>query len=451
MNTHPLKQRLTTIAIIFLLPLFICAQSDSVFSIVDQMPHYPGGDDSLVSDIASKVIYPKQCADSNIQGKVYLRFIVNEDGSTSKMEVIKSPHPLLKAAALEAAKEIKKFIPGKNKGELVKVWYTVPVNFRIKPVKGLPEAAPADSLISNDGKFTFVEQNPEFPGGDAALMAFLATHIKYPVMERDNDIQGKVLLRFAVDEEGAVGDINIVRGVSPGLDSEAVRLVKLLPKFKPGLQQGKPVKVYFNLPVGFRLNNGSPKKSIFDEYPGKFEGFAAFITDNVIFPEEAKARKMEAVLTVLCVINEGLQLVPVKVLNDLDSLFTKEAFRLISIAPPFSSSVRKHERFNETLKVNLVFTFDRRHRLGANCFQDIAEAKRLTDHGADYYSKAKYEAALDLFDAAIEHYSLYGAAFYNRAATNLKRNKAELACDDFKRAYLLGELDGLSAMKQTCK
>jgi protein TonB len=72
-------------------------------------------------------------------------------------------------------------------------------------------------------------------------------------MERDNDIQGKVLLRFVVMEDGSVADVNVMRGVSPGLDKEAVRVVRMLPKFKPGRQQGKPVRVYFNLPVVFKL------------------------------------------------------------------------------------------------------------------------------------------------------------------------------------------------------
>ena len=101
--------------------------------------------------------------------------------------------------------------------------------------------------------FTFVEQNPQYPGGDGELMKFLQKNIQYPQMERDNDIQGKVLLRFVVMEDGSVNDVQVVRAVSPGLDKEAVRVVKMLPKFTPGKQQGKPVRVYFNLPVVFRL------------------------------------------------------------------------------------------------------------------------------------------------------------------------------------------------------
>jgi protein TonB len=111
----------------------------------------------------------------------------------------------------------------------------------------------APAAVEEPKVFTFVEQMPEFPGGELELMKFLQKNIQYPQMERDNDIQGKVLLRFVVSEEGAVGDVSVLRGVSPGIDKEAVRVVKSLPKFKPGKQQGKSVKVYYNLPVMFKL------------------------------------------------------------------------------------------------------------------------------------------------------------------------------------------------------
>jgi protein TonB len=101
--------------------------------------------------------------------------------------------------------------------------------------------------------FTFVEQMPQFPGGDAALVKFLQKKIKYPKEELSKDIQGKVLIKFVVNEDGKVSDVTVERGASPGLDKEAVRVVKSMPKFKPGKQQGKAVKVYFMLPIIFKL------------------------------------------------------------------------------------------------------------------------------------------------------------------------------------------------------
>lgn len=109
--------------------------------------------------------------------------------------------------------------------------------------------------IQESKVFTIVEQMPEFPGGDAALLKFLQNNIQYPSLERDNDIQGRVIVGFTVFEDGTVGDVNVKRGVSKGLDEEAVRVVKKLPNFKPGKQQGKPVNVYYSLPIVYKLTS----------------------------------------------------------------------------------------------------------------------------------------------------------------------------------------------------
>jgi protein TonB len=138
-------------------------------------------------------------------------------------------------------------IPKDEKAEIATQTQEGDPNAALEPV--ITEAP----VVEEPKIFTFVEQNPEFPGGDAELIKFLQKNIQYPQMERDNDIQGKVLLRFVVMEDGSVQDVNVVRSVSPGLDKEAVRVVKMLPKFKPGKQQGKAVRVYFNLPVVFKL------------------------------------------------------------------------------------------------------------------------------------------------------------------------------------------------------
>jgi protein TonB len=101
--------------------------------------------------------------------------------------------------------------------------------------------------------FLVAEQMPEFPGGDDAMMKFIQKNIQYPDMERENDIQGRVVVGFVVNEDGSLQDIAIKKGVSSGIDKEALRVVRLLPKFKPGKQQGKPVRVQFVLPIMFKL------------------------------------------------------------------------------------------------------------------------------------------------------------------------------------------------------
>lgn len=101
--------------------------------------------------------------------------------------------------------------------------------------------------------FTAVEQMPQFPGGEAELLKYVATHIKYPTMAAENNIQGRVVVKFVVKKDGNVGDVVVLRGKDPDLDKEAVRVVKTLPKFIPGKMNGQAVSVWYTLPINFKL------------------------------------------------------------------------------------------------------------------------------------------------------------------------------------------------------
>lgn len=101
--------------------------------------------------------------------------------------------------------------------------------------------------------FFIVEEMPEFPGGEAALRAFIAKAINYPVIAQENGIQGKVYVTFVVDKDGGISDAKIARGVDASLDKEALRVVNSLPKWKPGKQRGKPVRVSYTVPISFVL------------------------------------------------------------------------------------------------------------------------------------------------------------------------------------------------------
>lgn len=103
--------------------------------------------------------------------------------------------------------------------------------------------------------FEVAEVMPSYPGGDKELMKFLSDNIKYPVVDMEQGTQGRVVLRFVVGIDGNITDVNVVRSLSPTCDKEAVRVVKSMPKWIPGRQNGKPVPVYFSLPVRFKLEN----------------------------------------------------------------------------------------------------------------------------------------------------------------------------------------------------
>ena len=101
--------------------------------------------------------------------------------------------------------------------------------------------------------FMVVEDQPEFPGGTAALLEYLRKNIKYPAICRENNIQGRVLVTFIVNKDGAIVEPEVVKSVNPSLDKEALRVISQMPNWKPGYQRGKPVRVKFTVPVNFQL------------------------------------------------------------------------------------------------------------------------------------------------------------------------------------------------------
>lgn len=101
--------------------------------------------------------------------------------------------------------------------------------------------------------FDIVEQQPLFPGGPAALMKYLSENTKYPVVAQENGVQGRVTVQFVVEKDGSISDVHVLRGVDPSLDKEAVRVVKSLPRWTPGKQNGITVRVNYRVPVLFRL------------------------------------------------------------------------------------------------------------------------------------------------------------------------------------------------------
>ena len=118
--------------------------------------------------------------------------------------------------------------------------------------------------ITNQDKrdvYVHVEQIPMFPGGDAALIKWIADHTVYPKVAQEQGIQGHVNVRFVVAPDGSVEDAVIVKGTDPSLDKEALRVVSSLPKFAPGKQNGKAVYVYYNVPVRFRLESSGNASS----------------------------------------------------------------------------------------------------------------------------------------------------------------------------------------------
>lgn len=117
-----------------------------------------------------------------------------------------------------------------------------------------PPPPPTPPLAAErDSVFLTVDEMPEFPGGDAALLKYIAKNTTYPANAKENGIQGKVIARFCVNTDGSISKVTVIKGASPELDNEAIRVVKTLPAFQPGKQSGKPVPVWYLVPINFTL------------------------------------------------------------------------------------------------------------------------------------------------------------------------------------------------------
>ncbi len=134
---------------------------------------------------------------------------------------------------------------------------SIEVNTEDDKTEEIVIAAPVEAPVEEEEEevvFVVVESMPEFPGGQQALFKYLSDNIKYPVIAQENGIQGRVICQFTVNKDGSIVDIEVVRsGGDPSLDKEAVRVIKTMPKWKPGKQRGKPVRVKFTVPVSFKL------------------------------------------------------------------------------------------------------------------------------------------------------------------------------------------------------
>ncbi len=116
-----------------------------------------------------------------------------------------------------------------------------------------PVVTKGEEVVEELEIFTVVESMPEYIGGDEARMSFLQENIKYPQLARESGIQGTVFVTFVVETNGSVTDVRVLRGIGGGCDEEAVRVVKIMPKWKPGMQRSKPVRVQFTMPIRFTL------------------------------------------------------------------------------------------------------------------------------------------------------------------------------------------------------
>jgi TonB family protein len=191
--------------------------------------------------VADNVKYPSEATAQKIEGWVMVSFSVELDGTISNPKVMGNSNPVLSNEVIRVIIAAPKWDRPKNPA--VDMPFSSSVNIGFK----LP-----DQIVKEE-PFVVVEEMPMYPGGEGELLKFIAENTKFPESAKAEKIQGKVIIRFIVNTEGNTEGISVLKGVHPLLDAEAVRVVSMLSGFKPGMQGGKAVPVWYMVPINFTL------------------------------------------------------------------------------------------------------------------------------------------------------------------------------------------------------
>ena len=231
-----------------------------IIEIPDIDPMYTGGSHEMTRFISNNLRYPREAAEKDIQGLVVYNFVVELDGSLSNFEIIHRAHPLLDEEALRIIKSMPPWRPAVYKGKNVRSTQYVPMYFKLNKNAGRRTSTAQQRKIMpidpNEEIFTIVDQMPEFPTGEEGLGKFISEFIKYPVRAKQEGIQGRILCAFIVRKDGTISNLEVVNGLDNELDNEALRVLSMMPKWKPGVNDNKAVSVKCLLPIDFTIDEG---------------------------------------------------------------------------------------------------------------------------------------------------------------------------------------------------
>ncbi len=266
---------------------------DQVYKVVDEMPRFPGCEDSgltgdelhncsmqkMLEHVYMYIKYPKEARDQKISGRVIVQFIVRKDGTISRAQVVRSIGFGTDDAVLQVIMAMPKWRPGFHKGKAVDVEFTLPVSFELdghtsKDRTELNEGNTDQVIVraiapTENDIYKEVEEMPRFPGCEDAglsdaeldncsqrkLLEFIYTNLKYPTAAKTEGITGTSVVQFTIRKDGSLTDIKVVRSLAYGTDEAIVEVMSTMPKWRPAYHQGKAVDFQFTLPVSFKLSD----------------------------------------------------------------------------------------------------------------------------------------------------------------------------------------------------
>jgi len=389
------------------------SDTTKIFDVVEQMPQFPGGEEALMKYITQNIHYPVKDFENGIQGRVICHFLVNRKGEISHVEILRSLDSSCDIESIRVIRTLPKFIPAKQNGVSVNVWYTLPVIFKLENAKKQYSTTKKDSVdfiqrvekfkpdkyhldqtegyIGKDeeGIYTVVEDMPQFPGGENGLKVYFNKNIKYP--ETKKEIRGTVIVHFEITKTGEIGRVELIKSLDfevtktggiehvetiksldTAFDNEAVRVVKSMPKWTPGKYNGENVNVWYNIPIKFMLNQPEMKSTnsgetldIYEsvkqmpQFPGGEKELVSYISKNLVYPASAKHKDIQGEVYVRFVVLDTGKLNKIEVVRSLTPDCDAEAMRIVKSFPEWIPGKSEGKNINVYYTISVPFKLEK--------------------------------------------------------------------------------------------
>ncbi|MBA3828902.1 MAG: energy transducer TonB [Taibaiella sp.] len=332
--------------LILLFP-FLCiatlsfAQTDTekVYTYADKMPEFKG---NLVEYFENTLVYPEDAKTKHIDGKVVVRFVVNENGKVSNATIARSVYPSLDSEALRTISQMPFWKPGANGSNKVRVSQTLPITFKLFETNDSNYAL----SDSNSKEWLLVDKLPQFKG---TFKRYFDDMLFYPSDAKNAGIEGTVKVKFTISDSGQVSNIQILQTLYPSLDSEAIRLMSMMPKWRPALSKGKQIQLTQILPITFKLSDTAiaydTNRIYFyvEKYP-VFEGsYMEFLKQNLRYPVDARDNDKQGKVLLQFVINKQGKVEDVTVAESAYLSLDAEALRCIRKMPDWKPGMQKEK------------------------------------------------------------------------------------------------------------